>query len=146
MSNAVPACRTKRGDTLKGDRSPASRARFDALLAAGQSGGVGPTREQCLLSAGHTGISVDGGDTIFGSDPETGSMPVFQVIADLKDGKAFPGLVWHDTMVFAAAATNLAVKSFDVVLPEPTHDVLPSFGFFLRIAWPPTPGHAADWR
>ena len=73
----------------------------------------------CLLYAGHTGVSIDGGVTIFGFNPDGGGIPTWQLIDGLKNGNSFDGVVRNDTKVFAdAAAHPLAVVSFGIRLPD----------------------------
>jgi hypothetical protein len=73
-----------------------------------------------MIYAGHTGISTDGGITIYGFNPDGAGVPVWQLMDGLKNGDAFPGAVRADTAMFAAAKNHgLAVLSFDVILPDP---------------------------
>lgn len=82
--------------------------------------GPGPSRLECMLYAGHTGVSVDGGATIFGFNPVAGGLSVWQMLDALKNGDAVPGAVHDDTAVFATARNHpLPVLSFEVVLPDP---------------------------
>jgi hypothetical protein len=75
---------------------------------------------ECLLYAGHTGVSTDSDRSIYGFNPATGSLPIWQVMQRLRNGDAFPGIVRDDTMVFAAAKKHrLNVLTFDVILPDP---------------------------
>lgn len=77
------------------------------------------------MYVGHTGISIDGGSTIYGFDPDAGGMAAWQVLDRLNQGNAFPGIVRDDTTVFAAAQRRpLAVTSIKVVLPEPVFQKL----------------------
>ena len=80
----------------------------------------GPTPAECQLFVGHTGVSTDGGATIYGFNPDGSRVPVWQLMDRLKNGDAFPGLVRDDAAVFAAARKHgLTLLSFDVILPDP---------------------------
>jgi hypothetical protein len=120
MSSPVP-CRSIRVVAFRGDRSRAFVAAFLSALDDEKTGrGPGPPFLDCLLFAGHAGVSTDGGTTIYGFTPESGRVPVWRVMDELKSGTAFPGVVRDDTAVFAAAGQRgLAVVSFDVILPDP---------------------------
>jgi hypothetical protein len=80
----------------------------------------GPSIETCLLYAGHTGVSVDGGKTIYGFNPNPPShVRISDVMDDLAAGLAFPGIVRDDKSIFVAAAKHgLNVLSFDVLFPD----------------------------
>jgi len=120
MSN-TPACRTIQVCAFRGDRTRAFVAAFRQALDDEKNGrGPGPTADQCLLYAGHTGVSTDWGATIYGFHPDGAGVPVWQLMDDLKNGKAYPGVVNDDTAVFNAARSHpLPVFSFDVILPDP---------------------------
>jgi hypothetical protein len=104
-----------------GDRSRPFVARVFAALADGSSGrGLGPSPLECLLLAGHAGVSTDRGATISGFNPDAGGLAAWQVMQGLQNGGAFPGIVTDDTGIFTAASQHgLAVEAFDVLLPEP---------------------------
>ncbi len=104
-----------------GDRSRPFAARVFTALADGRSGrGPGPSPLECLLLAGHAGISADSGATILGFNPDAGGLPAWRVVQGLRNGEAFPGRVTDHTGLFAAARSHgLAVEAFDVLLPDP---------------------------
>jgi hypothetical protein len=121
MSSMVPACRTITVFAFRGDRSRTFAAAFlRALDDAKNHRGPGPTALECQLFAGHTGVSTDGGTTVYALNPDGGSVPAWQLLDRLKNGDAFPGVVRDDTAAFAAARNHgLLVRSFEVILPEP---------------------------
>jgi hypothetical protein len=122
MSSTVPPCRTITVFAFRGDRSRAFAAAFlNTLSDEKRRCGPGPTPLDCLLLAGHTGISTDGGATIYGFNADGGNVPVWQLLDGLKNGDAFPGVVRDDRAVFVAARNHgLNVRSFEVILPEPS--------------------------
>jgi hypothetical protein len=75
MTNRAPPCRMIR-------RTAAARA---------------PTMRDCLLFAGHTGVSTDGGATIYGFNPDGSHIPIWQLMDRLKNGDSFPGIVPDNT-------------------------------------------------
>jgi len=89
-------------------------------------GSGGPSHETCLLYAGHTGVSLDQGKTIYGFNPDPpASRPISGVMDDLAAGLAFDGDVRDDTPIFAAANKHgLTVVSFDVLFPDASFVVL----------------------
>jgi hypothetical protein len=113
----MPPCRTITVIALRGDRSPQAAASFQSLLDAEKKGGPGPSMLDCQLFAGHVGISTDGGKTIWGFNPDGRTLPIWQMLDNLKNGDAFRGIVRDDTHVFATAKNYL---SFEVVLPDPS--------------------------
>jgi hypothetical protein len=121
MSSTLPSCRTITVYAFRGDRSRTFAAAFlKALDDEKNRRGPGPTALECLLFAGHTGVSTDGGTTIYGFNPVGGSVPVWQLLDRMKNGDAFPGVVSNDTAVFTSARKHgLTVRSFEVILPDP---------------------------
>jgi hypothetical protein len=121
MSSPVPVCKTITVIAFRGDRSRAfATAVLRALDDAKNGRGSGPTVLDCLLLAGHTGVSTDAGTTIYGFNPDPGPMPIWQWLDRLKNGEAFPGIVRDDTAVFSGASKHgLTLQSFEVILPEP---------------------------
>ncbi|MBI2824064.1 MAG: hypothetical protein HYX69_05145 [Planctomycetia bacterium] len=117
----MPNCRTVAVFAFRGDRSAAFGAAFKRALDDEKRGlRPGPTIHQCLLFAGHTGVSTNGGTTIFGFNPDGTGIAVWRLMDGLKNGDAFPGVVRDDTAVFFAARNrNLPIASFRVVLPDP---------------------------
>lgn len=124
MSDPAPACRSIPVFAFGGERSRSFVAPFyQALHAEKSAAGPGPSSNDCLLYLGHTGVSVDGGATIFAFSPDA-AVPVWRMLDGLKNGDAFPGVVRDDTAVFTAARKRgLAVVSFEVVLPDPRFQV-----------------------
>ncbi len=117
----VPPCRPVTILAFAGDRSGPFVARVFAALTGGSSGrGPGPSPIECLLLAGHAGVSTDAGATVSGFNPNAGGLPAWQVLQGLQNGEAFPGIVTDDTSIFTAARQHgLAVAVFEVLLPEP---------------------------
>jgi hypothetical protein len=119
--NTVPRCRTITVHTFQGDRATIAKRVLKALDDEMNSRGPGPTVVECLLYAGHTGVSTDSDRTIYGFHPDTGQLPLSQVMQRLRKGEAFPGVVLDDTPVFAEASKHrLKALSFEVILPDPS--------------------------
>lgn len=121
MSTSPPACRIVSVAAFRGDRTrPFVTSCRQALDDEKNSRGPGPTNLDCLLFAGHLGVSLDGGTTIFGFNPDGGGLATWQVLEGLQLGQAFPGIVRNDTHIFIAAQKHpLNVVFLQVVLPEP---------------------------
>ena len=121
MSSTPPPCRTVTVFAFRGDRSRPFAAAFQRALDDERNGrGPGPGAVECQLFAGHTGVSTDGGTTIYGFSPDRGRVPVWRMMDGLKNGDAFPGVVRDDTAVFAATRQRgLTLLSFEVILPDP---------------------------
>ncbi len=117
----VPPCRPVTVLAFLGDRSRPFVARVLAALVDGMNGrGPGPSPLECLLLAGHTGVSTDAGTTIAGFNPGASGLSAWQILLGLRNGDAFPGIVTDDTGIFRAASLHgLVVEAFDVLLPEP---------------------------
>jgi hypothetical protein len=61
---------------------------------------------------------------IWGFHPDFGQEPLWQVMQNLRNGQAYPGVVEDDTQVFAEARQQgMSVRTFDVILPEPAFQV-----------------------
>ncbi len=121
MSTGYSVCHNVRVVTFRGNRTPAFSASFlRALDDERQGRGPGPTREQCLLHAGHSGVMIDGESIINGFNPDRGSMRTCDLMDRLKMGDSFPGIVYDDTPIFIAAASvhGLKVQSFRIRLPD----------------------------
>jgi hypothetical protein len=116
--NPVPRCRIITIHGFRGDRTMAFGQRlFRALDEERHGRGPGPSKIDCLLFAGHTGLATDAGTVIYGFNPDGGADPIWQVMQRLRSGGAYPGIVRDDTAVFAAARQQgLTVLSFDVAL------------------------------
>src|SRR5580704_12456255 len=120
MSTGVPRCRTVTVHTFRGDRAALGRRVRKALDDEKNGLAPGPSSLECLLYAGHTGVSTDSNKAIYGFNPDLGKLPIWQGMQRLRNGDAFPGIVVDDTPVFAAAMKNrLKVQTFDVILPDP---------------------------
>jgi hypothetical protein len=59
--------------------------------------GPGPSELDCLLFAGHLGVSIDLGRTIFGFHPAIAGLAMWRAIDQLRNGGALPGVVQDDT-------------------------------------------------
>ena len=120
MSTGVPQCRVVTVHIYRGDRAALGRRVRKALDDELNGLGPGPSLLECLLYAGHTGVSTDSDKAIYGFNPNLGGLPIWQVMQRLRNGDAFPGVVLDDTQVFAAATTHrLKIQAFDVILPDP---------------------------
>jgi hypothetical protein len=117
----APPCRTITVFAFRGDRSRAfAGALLQALDEQKKGSGPGPVPLDCLLYAGHTGVSTDGGTTIYGFNPDGSQLPLWELMDRLKKGEPFPGVVRDDTSVFAEARKRgLTVRSFEVIFPDP---------------------------
>lgn len=119
MATVLP-CRIVTVSTFRGDRSRAfARAYLRAMDDDRKRPGSGPSPLQCLLYAGHTGISLGDSPLIYGFNPDPGGRSISQLMDELAAGLAFPGVVNDDTAVFAAAKKHgVIVLSFQVLLPD----------------------------
>jgi hypothetical protein len=124
----APLGRTITVHTFRGDRTAAFRQRLFRALDDEQNGrGNGPSMTDCLLFTGHTGISINAKQMIYGFNPNGGTAPIWQMVQQLRRGRAYPGIVRDDTGVFAAAQQHgLIILQFEIVLS------LPSFRVFQR--------------
>src|SRR4029077_4790665 len=96
--------RTVTVHTFRGDRTSAFRQRvFGALDDERNGRGPGPSMTECLLFAGHTGVSTDADTTIYGFNPDGGRDPMWRVMDNLRKGRADPGGVPDDPAVFTPA-------------------------------------------
>ena len=119
MRAAVPQCRTVSIHTFRGNRAALGRRVRKALDDEMNGVGPGPSRLDCLLYTGHTGVSTDSDSVIYGFNPDFGQLPIWQGMQLLRNGDAFPGIVVDDTQVFAEARKHrLTVQTFDVILPD----------------------------
>jgi hypothetical protein len=125
MAVTLPPCQTVTVFAFRGDRTPKFLKLFHQQITQEKSGtGRGPSLANCLLYVGHTGVSTDGGNVIYGFIPDYGKTPIWKLMDDLKNGDAFPGVVHDDTTIFSLARQQgLTVLSFDVVLPDPVFQV-----------------------
>lgn len=121
--SVLPQCKVVTVHLFRGDRGAFGRKVRQALDDQRNRRGPGPTRDDCLLYAGHTGVSVDSNpDLIWGFNPDIGNTLLWQAMQNLSNGNAYPGVVSDDTQVFATARKErLKVLTFDVVLPDPAY-------------------------
>ncbi len=123
--DVLPRCRIVTIHTFQGDRTKAFTQRlFRALDDQRNRRGLGPSRTDCLLFAGHTGLSTDKDRAIYGFNPNGGTDPIWLVIQRLRNGDAYPGVVRDDTAVFTAAQQHgMTVLRFDIALSPPSFQV-----------------------
>src|SRR5687767_6573852 len=77
----VPKCRTVTVYTFRGDRGAFGEGVRRALDNQRDGTGVGPTPTDCLLWAGHTGVSIDSDPAIiYGFNPNIGKTPLWQAM------------------------------------------------------------------
>lgn len=121
MNSPATPCRAVTVCVFGGDRSRVfARAFLAALDDERHRGAPGPGAVTCLLFTGHTGISTDGGTTVYGFNPNAGSSTTWEVFDRLKRGGAFPGVVTDDTAAFVAArGRGSVVHELNVLLPGP---------------------------
>ncbi len=120
-SNPIPQCRSIKVVAFHGDRSKAFIQAFYQKLADEKSGaGAGPTLDECLRFAGHTGVSIDGGTTVFGFNPNPDpTLKIWQVMDSLMNGDRFDGIVRDDTAVFTMAMQHqLPLETVEMRLPD----------------------------
>jgi hypothetical protein len=120
MSFAVPTCQKVLVYTFRGERGQYA-ADFLRSLDAERTGGARPSHFECLRYAGHTGVSIDLGKSIYSFNPDGGGLPVWELFARLKNHERFHGVVLDDTFVFKADApkVGLTVLVFEIILPDP---------------------------
>lgn len=118
-----PTCEVIRVYSFRGDRTRTFVKSLYAKLDAEQAGtGRKVDRAEVLLYAGHTGISLDLGRTIYGFNPEKRLLTTKQLLNQLKSGDAFPGVVLDDTTIFNNAASHgLKILHVDVRVPPTEH-------------------------
>ena len=120
MNAAAPQCRTVTVHAFGGDRAALGRSVRKALDDEMHGVGSGPSRLDCFLYVGHTGVSTDSGRAIYGFSPDFGGLPIWQGMQLLRNGDPLPGVVVDDTQVFVQARKHrLKVQTFDVILPQP---------------------------
>jgi hypothetical protein len=123
MSTTAPDCRTIRVVVFRGDRSGRFAKAFKQAVDDERRGlGPGPSTLDCLLHAGHAGISLESSPAIFGFNPDAPGVQPSDLMDRLSNGESFAGIVLDDTAVFSHAKVGgLAVVSFEVVLPDPAY-------------------------
>jgi hypothetical protein len=119
---AVPICRIITVHAFRGDRTTTFRQRlFGALDDERHGRGPGPPATDCLLFAGHAGVSTDADRVIYGFNPDGGTDPIWRMMQWLRSGGAYSGIVRDDTAVFTTAQQHgLTVLRFDVALSPPS--------------------------
>ena len=94
MSTGVPRCRTVTVHAFQGDRATLARRVRRALHDEMNGIGPGPSLQECLLFAGHTGVSTEADVAIiYGFNPDFASLRIWQGMQRLRNGDAFPGVV-----------------------------------------------------
>jgi len=119
--SAVLPCRIVTVCTFRGDRSRAFTGAYNRAMDDDRKHGRGgPSVADCLLYAGHAGVSIDGRKTIYAFSPDPPSnRRISAVMDDLAAGLAFPGIVRDDTSSFdAATKRGLNIISFEVLFPD----------------------------
>lgn len=119
--SSVLSCQIVTVFTFRGDRSHTFTAAYNKAMDRDRKHGVGgPSVEMCLLYAGHTGVSINQGKSIYGFNPDSPThRRVSDVMDDLAAGLAFPGKVDDDTLIFHEAnVCGLTVISFEILLPN----------------------------
>lgn len=122
MTASIPPCRKVIVYAFRGDRTPAFYRSFLKRLDQERMGvGPGPSLLDCLMFAGHAGLSIDAGNTIFGFNPDGSQTPVWKLMDDLQNGLSFPGVVRDDRAVFQHARQRhgMAIHQYGIVLPDP---------------------------
>lgn len=119
-SGILPPCREIEIISFRGDRSRSFLIAISAqLLDQQHRGGPGPSPLEVVFFLGHAGLSMDGGHTYFGFGPDTGGLPTWQMLHELSNGVAFPGVVRDDTFPFVAARQRgLNCQSTKIVVPN----------------------------
>ncbi|MGH9197538.1 MAG: hypothetical protein ACRD1T_17575, partial [Acidimicrobiia bacterium] len=109
-----------------GDKDHAAIKAFRKKLADAEAGlGPNPDIVECLMIAGHVGLSFESDSPIIGFLPNPGSEPMWQVMKTLKARTSFPGKVGDDTYVFdAAKKRGLSVLKVEYVFPESEYNRL----------------------
>ncbi len=118
---AVLPCRSITVAAFRGDRSLAFTAAYNKAMDDDRKyGRGGPSIETCLLYAGHTGVSIDGGKTIYGFNPDSpSSRSISGVMDDLAAGLALPGKVTDDSPIFDGAKNHgLTVETIEVLFVD----------------------------
>src|SRR5207245_8452403 len=89
---AVPKCRVVTVHLFRENRGPFGQSVRKALDDQRHGQGPGPTRVDCLLYAGHTGVSLDREPTaIWGLNPDIGKAPPVAGAAALVKRGCLPG-------------------------------------------------------
>lgn len=119
----LPKCRLVTVHLFQGDRGTFGASVKRALDDQRDGKGNGPSKQDCLLYAGHTGVEVDDEPgVIWGFNPDIGVTPLWQAMQLLRNHKAYPGQVTDDTQVFAEAKKRkLKVLTIELVFPEPAY-------------------------
>src|SRR5437879_2692035 len=85
LMSTVPICRIVTVHTFLGDRtSDFTQGFFESLEDERNDRGPGPSRIDCLLFAGHTGLSTDSETLVYGFNPDAGTDPTWRVMQRLR--------------------------------------------------------------
>lgn len=115
---------------FQGARDAPSMAAFLLSMEIHKENGTqGPSAEECLLYTGHVGVSFNAKSPIYGFNPDTGDLPGWKVIEQLKDKKSsfapYPGIVTDDSVVFnMAKAKKLDYRILEYVFPESQYNLI----------------------
>jgi hypothetical protein len=108
-TSAIEQCRKIFLHAYLGKNSdPGFKMAFKARLLVAKSGNGDLNILDVLLWSGHVGFSFDSNpDTIWGFNPDIGSVPLWQALEHLKEKDSFfPGHITDDSIVFSHAADN----------------------------------------
>jgi hypothetical protein len=124
MTSTTGKCRIVRVFAFRGDRTAPYWAILEQKMDDEDQGqGTGPTNSEVLLYAGHAGVSLDAGNTIFGFHPVQGTFSARQLLDHLKARKAVDGEVRSDAAIFDDARNHgLPLQQFDVLVPQARYD------------------------
>jgi hypothetical protein len=107
--------------TFRGNREPVFVQGIQKSLDDEKYGtGPPPSRTECLLWSGHTGVTIQTEPSIvYGFNPNGERDPLWLVIATLKARCAYPGIVLDDSAIFhAATLQGLAVVTANIRLSD----------------------------
>jgi hypothetical protein len=93
-------CRKVSIHAFVGDRDEALADRCSGLVPPS------PSLEECLLYAGHAGVSFDDEPAIYGFLPSAPHLPTFEILKALKNMTVFPGVVNDHKQFFDFASAN----------------------------------------
>jgi hypothetical protein len=114
----IPPCETIVVLVLRANRSRSLVKSFQQKLDDERAFRPGPTVEECLHYLGHSGVSLDGGNTVYGFQPDSTGVPFWQLLSRLKSGDRVQGVVRDDTPVFKSAQSKgNTTYSFEIIFP-----------------------------
>lgn len=121
MPKAGVICQEIQVHAYQGRRDGLFQSQFrDKLQDDFKGTGPAPSREECLLYAGHAAVSLDGGRTLWGFNPDGGSLKAAGLINQLQNRQAFPGVVLDDTSAFRLARKhNVRIDVLRLFFPPP---------------------------